>query len=203
MDTGNKMSPHKAAASARLSKLGRKYFHLIEFDDEEELYAEIRKHAFGLLLIEITGVFIISIIALATVVFPLTVLPDMIEADVSSFQPILVTVGLILTLLSFVGLFIASELYRSNVIYVTNEKIAQVIYTSLFSRKLSQLSIGDVQDVSVHQKGIFPRIFNYGTLVIETAGEQQNYTFTYVPKPYENSKIIIGAHETNLKQYGN
>ncbi|MCA9344118.1 PH domain-containing protein, partial [Candidatus Saccharibacteria bacterium] len=72
-----------------------------------------------------------------------------------------------------------------------------------FNRKISQLSIGDVQDVTVTQKGVLAHLFNYGTLVIETAGEQQNYLFTYIPDPYKHSKLIVGAHEKNLVQYGN
>jgi hypothetical protein len=55
----------------------------------------------------------------------------------------------------------------------------------------------------VTQDGIFPRIFNYGTVVIETAGEQNNYIFTYTPFPYQVSKDIVGAHERNLQRYGN
>ena len=86
---------------------------------------------------------------------------------------------------------------------VTSDKIAQVLYRTIFDRKISQLSIGDVQDVTVTQRGVLARMFNYGTIVIETAGEQQNYTFTFVPDPYMCGKAIVGAHEENLKQYGN
>lgn len=98
---------------------------------------------------------------------------------------------------------IQAILYSNNVIFVTSEKIAQILYINLFNKKISQLSIGDVQDVTVTQKGILAHIFNYGTLVIETAGEQQNYNFTYIPEPYKNSKLIVGAHERNLVQFGN
>ena len=86
---------------------------------------------------------------------------------------------------------------------VTSEKLAQLLNPSLFNRKISQLSIGDVQDVSVHQNGIFPHIFDYGTVVIETAGEQQNYTFTFAPEPYKCAQAMVNAHEENLKLYGN
>ena len=98
---------------------------------------------------------------------------------------------------------ISAILFTNNVIYVTSEKLAQVLYITLFNRKISQLSIGDVQDVTVTQKGILAHMFNFGTLVIETAGEQQNYTFTYIPDPYKHSKLIVGSHERNLVEFGN
>lgn len=97
----------------------------------------------------------------------------------------------------------AAIFYKSNVVLVTNEKLAQVLYKNLFHRRISKLSIGDVQDVTVIQKGVFAHLFNYGTLIVETAGEQQNYTFAFAPNPYESSKAIVMAHEDNLKRHGN
>jgi hypothetical protein len=102
-----------------------------------------------------------------------------------------------------IGTGIGAYLYISNVILVTSEKLAQVLYKSIFNRKISQLSIGDVQDVTVNQVGLTARLFNYGTIIIETAGEQDNYDFTYVPDPYKKSKLIVGSHEVNLTKYGN
>lgn len=196
---------HREQASAKLSREGKKYFNLIEFDADEDLITEIRKHPFGLILVFLTGGFVIVAILLITALalsFDLTTLVDDPNAA-TNLKSILVGLSFILIVGSIVATLIAAFLYVSNVIFVTSEKIAQVLYTSLFHRKISQLSIGDVQDVTVTQKGIFATIFNFGTLVIETAGEQQNYTFTYVPDPYPTSKQIVGAHELNLKRYGN
>lgn len=193
---------HREQASRRLSPVGRRYFNLIEFDDQEELVAEIRKHPFGLVLVEVIG--ITTSVAVATLlIFIGMSAPELgLEAG-SGFSSIMVAAGIILGLFGLVLTFIGALVYLSNVIFVTNEKLAQVVYSNIISRKISQLSIGDVQDVTVVQKGIFSRLFNYGTLTVETAGEQANYTFTYVPSPYESARLIVGAHEENLKQFGN
>lgn len=199
-------SAHREEAAKRLSEMGRRHFSLIEFDDNEQLVTEIRKHPFGLFLIVVGGIIISFIIT----VIPMIIAVALREADgvvesgqLTIAQQILVVIGLILGVGGLIVTGINAILYRNNVIYVTTEKIAQVLYISLFNRKISQLSIGDVQDSTVSQNGFFPHIFNYGTLVVETAGEQQNYTFTYVPKPFETSRLIVGAHEENLKLYGN
>jgi uncharacterized membrane protein YdbT with pleckstrin-like domain len=126
-----------------------------------------------------------------------------VDIEVGSLRSVSIVVGMILTLLSLLITAIGAYLYQNNVVLVTNEKIAQILYKNLFDRKISQLSVGDVQDVTVTQKGLLARIFNFGTLVIETAGEQQNYTFTFTPNPYECGKAIVGAHEENLKLFGN
>ncbi len=188
-----------------LSHNGRQLFNRIEFDENEQLVYEIRKHPIGLLGIFLTGTFIAFSLFMALVVGSLLVKSDPLElgTNVNTIRLLMIAVGSLLSLLAVVMTMIAGYLYKSNVVLITSDKLAQFLYTTIFDRKISQLSIGDVQDVTVSQKGILARLFNYGTLVVETAGEQQNYTFTYVPTPYEASKAIVAAHEENLKKYGN
>lgn len=199
------LTDHGKAAFSRLSSIGRKFFKFIEFDEDEELVGEIRKHPFGLLVIDIVGFSITALLA----IIPIGLALNMDTFDVGggsnsqAFSGLLIFIGILLATLSIVATLISAMLYKNNVIFVTSDKLAQVLYTSLFSRKISQLSIGDIQDVTVTQKGIFAHIFNYGTLVIETAGEQQNYTFNYVPDPYQSARLVVGAHEENLKKFGN
>lgn len=195
---------HRQDASKKLSREGRKYFEFIEFDENEELITEIRKHPFGLFIVQLIGAFVILTLLVLTI-FIAQVDMSEVSGDINTglFKSLGIVLSFIAIIGAIIGTVIAVYLYKSNVIYVTSEKIAQVLYQSLFHRKISQLSIGDVQDVTVKQSGIFAHIFNYGTLVIETAGEQQNYTFTYVPEPYKYSKLIVGSHESNLKTYGN
>lgn len=190
---------------ANLSTVGQKLFKLIEFDDNEKLVCEIRKHPLGLFLIYMTGLFVAA--ALAVTFFGATFFLDNDPLNTgvpsTSLRTPLILLGTFLILLTLLITFLGAYIYQSNVVLVTNEKITQVTYRTIFDRKISQLSIGDVQDVTVSQTGILARIFNYGTLVVETAGEQQNYTFSYVPEPYGASKSIVHAHEENLKLYGN
>jgi uncharacterized membrane protein YdbT with pleckstrin-like domain len=199
------MTDHGQEAYSRLSSIGQRFFKFIEFDENEELVGEIRKHPFGLLVIDLVGFAITALLAIIPIGLALNL--DSFDlggsSNSQSFSGLLIFVGMLLATLSIVATLISAMLYKNNVIYVTSDKIAQVLYTSLFNRKMSQLSIGDIQDVTVTQKGVFARIFNYGTLVIETAGEQQNYTFNYVPDPYQSARLIVGAHEENLKKFGN
>lgn len=188
-----------------LSAGGRNLLSKIEFDPDEHLLGEVRKHPFGLFAIIATGGTVAFALMMFLMVLPLLIRTDPIGLgiDIASIRAAAVAVGFFLTILAVIMTGIAAYLYQANVVIVTSEKITQLDYLTIFNRKISQLSIGDVQDVSVKQLGVFARIFNYGTLTIETAGEQQNYTFTFTPNPYETSKIIVGSHEENLKKYGN
>lgn len=188
-----------------LSQNGKALFNLIEFDSDERLVAEIHKHPAGLFVIYATGLIVAMILLIATVVASTYLQSDPFNSgfDLAALQPFIIMLGVVLVLISLASTFVSAYLYKSNVVLVTSDKIAQIVYPSLFNRKISQLSIGDVQDVTVDQRGLLARMFNFGTLVVETAGEQQNYTFANVPRPYEASKAIVGSHEENLKLYGN
>ncbi len=189
----------------KLSGVGKKLLKDIEFDANEQLVCEIHKHPFGLFLIYFVGTIVTGGLLAATLTSGLYLGGDPLGTGVNlaDFRSVFVVIGFLLVLLSAIMTAIGAFLYRNNVLLVTNEKIAQLLYRTIFDRKISQLSIGDVQDVTVKQTGIPAHLFNYGTLTIETAGEQQNYTFTYAPFPYQCSKDIVGAHERNLKEYGN
>ena len=181
-----------------LSPSARQVFKLIEFDPDEKLIAEIRKHWFGLFLIYTIGTAITVLALVGAVAAAATT-----SAELDSIRMPLILLSLILALLSTVFTAIGAYLYRSNVILVTSDKLAQLLAYGIFQRKISQLSIGDVQDVTVRQHGIIAHALNYGTIIIETAGEQQNYTFSFAPDPYQASKDIVNSHEENLKLHGN
>lgn len=183
---------------SQLSPSARQVFKLIEFDADESLIAEVRKHWFGLFMIYFIGTFI-AVLSLVAAVGIAVVEGD----DFDNIRMPVILLSLLMALLSTIFTAIGAYLYKSNVVLVTSDKLAQLLAYGIFQRKISQLSIGDVQDVTVRQHGILAHAFNYGTIVIETAGEQSNYTFTYTPDPYIAAKAIVGAHEENLKLHGN
>lgn len=189
----------------KLSPTAQRLLGMIEFDDNEKIVCEIRKHPFGLFVIEASGFFVAAIVLLTCIAAGSLISGDILPGGVSAgqVQALLAIAGIVAAGLIVIGTLISAHIYKSNVILVTNEKIAQVLYHNLIHRTISQLSIGDIQDVTVRQNSLFARLFKYGTLIIETAGEQQNLTFTYVPMPYEAARGIVGAHELNLKEHGN
>lgn len=181
-----------------LTPMGRKYLGYIEMDDNERLVAEIRKHPFGLLLVWLIGLFIAVSVMLVTIGALYVFSGDRFELgfDLSFARPFIGIIGFIVMLLDILMTGITSWLYRHNIILVTTDKVAEITYVSIFNRKITQLDLADIQDVAVEQKGIFPRVFGYGTLLIETAGEQENVHFTYAPFPYQCAKGIVGARES-------
>lgn len=180
-----------------------KYANLIELDPQEKLICVIRRHIVGLISVYLTGLFISIMVLLGSVLFAIWIdrQPDFGQG--SRVGLIVSVLGIILSALVLFFTYVAGYVFRNSVIIVTTDKIAQVLYKNLIDRKISQLSLGDLQDTTVEQRGLLARLFKYGTLIIETAGEQNNFIFTFTPFPYQCAKDIVGAREMSIKKYGN
>lgn len=187
-----------------LTALGKKYSGYIELDPDEEFVCEIKKHPFGYLLVWLVGLFIAVSILAVTIATIYMMSNDRLGlgTDMSAGKPIVAAVGFLIMFLVLVATAITGWIYRHNLVFVTSEKIAEITYVSIFNRKITQLDLSDIQDVAVEQKGIFPRVFGYGTLLVETAGEREDVMFTFAPLPYKCAKQIVGAREVR-KGYGN
>lgn len=111
--------------------------------------------------------------------------------------------GYYLFLLTF--LFGAWINFYYDVIFITSERIINVAQEGLLARKTSELSLRQVQNVSADLQGFLQSLFNYGLLVIETAGEgtsddphrpgtQGYFTIHDVPDPNFLARTISELH---------
>lgn len=111
------------------------------------------------------------------------------------------TVGVItpiVALLDVVAIFIlffAYVVYRQNRIILTNMHFIQITQSGLFGRTLSKLSLDELQDVRGTRNGLFGTIFNYGEILIETAGNEENFFFRPAPDPLNIAEQINDTHE--------
>ena len=98
---------------------------------------------------------------------------------------------------------VALKTYRGNRLFITNQRVIQLLMTSLVSSSVNAIDLTGVEDVSFHQDGILPRIFHYGTLRLATVGDETTYTFKYSDISPEDmkaiSKMITNAKKKNRR----
>jgi len=167
-----------------------------DVDADEVKLCEVAKHPIGVFVI-----FAQAVIGMVLVVgLSFFLVPTMIDDSDEAFM--IVAVITLATVVFAVGAaLLVSSVYRQNRLIVTDRNITQILQYSLFSRKVSQLNLVNVEDVTSVQNGIFSTIFGYGELKIETAGEQSNFHFTYCPRSGYYAKIILNAREKLLGQH--
>jgi hypothetical protein len=164
-----------------------RYWQGIYLDADETPVNIIHKHPIGALGIALAG-----LIADAAVIILFALLLPGSFADNPAGAA-----GAVLLLTAAIGFIaiMAIYIYRQNKLLVTNKHLAMVTQRTLVNRKVSQLSMRDVEDSNADQKGLLPTAFNYGTLTVETAGEMENFIFTMCPRPSEYSDQILAARE--------
>jgi uncharacterized membrane protein YdbT with pleckstrin-like domain len=155
----------------------------------------VRRSAVGLI-----GIYLIATIAVAAIVTLVIVIsPTTFETtgsqDSGSISAIF---GLSAVLLALI-LFTVTHIYRQSKLLVTDRSLVQIIQKTLFIRKVSRLSMSNVEDVSEEQRGILASIFNYGTLTVQTAGTEDNFIFTLCPNPAGLADRIIDARQAYAK----
>ena len=151
----------------------------------------VRRHWFGLIIIYAVCLFGLGLFVLLT----LTLISDRTLADLSLLGVLL---AIFILLLIFGGIH---KIYTDNQLIINRLEVCQRQRTALFSTKISTLNLVDIEDVTVTRSGFFAHVLNYGTVTIETSGEQANFVFIYCPNPEDFIKILMQTRMQFTQDY--
>ncbi len=153
-----------------------------------------KRHPFGIWLLYVSYVLgftsVILIIKLA--------LPEL-DIKLSGEQLALIYAGVAAAaILAFLLLIVARYIYWCSEMCITESAVSEIVQYGLFSKHIARLDMEKIEDVTAQQKGFMPTMFNFGTLLIETAGEVENFVFIYCPRPNETAQAIHSARQKYL-----
>jgi Bacterial PH domain len=80
-----------------------------------------------------------------------------------------------------------------NIWIVTDSRVLDIWQIAFFNRKVSELHLESIQDISVNTSGIVQSYFNFGNIDIQTAASAQHFTFEEVPDPLDIKDSIMNA----------
>lgn len=160
----------------------------------ERVICEIKRHPFGILSMYFSGLVAI-VVAIVLAAFA----PQIISTgnDISGVALVgagIVIVGVLLML------WVATFVYWQNRWVITDDSITQITQDGLFGRRVSQLSMESLEDVTIDKSGIIQTMLNFGTLRAETAGEHSKFMFPFCPDPATYARKILEVHETFIHQ---
>ena len=89
--------------------------------------------------------------------------------------------------------------YYLDVWIVTSHRILNIEQKGLFARTVSEQKLSRIQDVTSEVKGVIPTMFNFGTVFIQTAGEQPRFIFKQIPDPYQVARKVAELSEKRKK----
>lgn len=77
-----------------------------------------------------------------------------------------------------------------HVYIVTDERVIDYDFYSLLYKRVSKAKIDRIEDVTYQMGGILQNLFHYGTVYIQTAGEEQEFDFEDIPRPEQVGKLL-------------
>jgi len=182
-------------ATRRRVNLPKQFFSAYHFMPEgvrfetqavgESIILLLRKHW-------ITNIFwvIISIILiiLPVILFPAVFISGIISPIIPSSYFSLV----ILTwyLLAFSYILVNFLLWYFTVSIVTNERVVDIDFVNILSKKFAETRIDRIEDVTNKTRGFISAIFDYGDVIVQTAAKEAMFQFEAVPHPEKVVRII-------------
>lgn len=108
----------------------------------------------------------------------------------------IVSVAAVLALSTFeLGVWVAFYMswldYELDVFIVTDRRVVNINQNGLFNRSISEQKLTRVQDVTAQVKGMLPTFLHFGTVFVQTAGEQEHFVFRNVANPEIVAKVIL------------
>lgn len=146
-------------------------------------------------------IFLFFIVLLSFFVFFINSLMPNITSQI--YFPVLLLAGSAYILFVWLFAFFSFIDYYLDVWIITNERIINIEQEGFFSRTISEERLFRIQDVTSEVKGVFPTIFRFGNIYIQTAGEKERFVFEQVPEADAVRELIIKLAESDRERVGN
>lgn len=165
--------------------------------EDEEIKFFLRKHWMGFL----QYIFIIGFMIIFSFTFIL-VIGFIYGWESGMIRAVFVLNGIFQ--LFILALFLTAWIiYYFDILIVTNQRIIKIEQKALFDRQVSALGLLRIQNITAQAEGVLQTLFNFGTVVVETAGESKNsivqkegkFDFSFLPNPYRLSEDILKLHD--------
>lgn len=158
--------------------LGRHHFQ--GQHENETVLRIIHRHWFNI-VIHLGMVLLLSFFLMGSIAFLPTLFP---EALTEENWPFFLFVQNTLLLFIWLYSFLVWIDYYFDVWIITNERIVNIEQKGLFTRRISELRFSRIQDVTSSVNGLIPTILNFGDVYVQTAAEEERFTFRQVGDPF-------------------
>lgn len=80
--------------------------------------------------------------------------------------------------------------WRHNLLVITNQRVIDIDQHGWFERNVAEAAYDKIQDVRYTIRGLWPTMFRYGTIVLQTAGSTTNLELDAVERPVDIQRLI-------------
>lgn len=163
-------------------------------DKDENIVLIIRQH----LAVYIPQILLVIALIVIAVIFNVAIA----NLDIVASSRIAITSGttifFILVIMTVIFYTFIKWFYTVNII--TDERIVDLDFNNILAHEYSEAQLEKIEDVTHKVNGFLGLIFDFGTVVIQTAGSQPEFEFDNVPRPRDVQDTLLDLLE--MKQKG-
>ncbi len=169
----------------------------IQLDQDEEILLQVRKHWF-ILCMNVIGIVIVAFLPLPF--FAVAMSSEIITKLIPVNDALMVTLYCAWLIIQWMVLFTIWTNYYLDVWTVTNKRLIAVDQKGFFKRSMASFRLERMQDIKVSIDGIVATFLDYGTLEIQTAGEEEHFKVTGIPNPADIKALIVNSSDNLMPQ---
>ncbi len=159
--------------------------------DNEKIYLVIREHpVLFYLRLSIAG-FLFLVGILAHMYIPNLVSTALSESALLVLSLLFYTYYLVILL----GLLLVVKFYYLSLQIITDMRMVDVDQSGIFKRKVTEIQIENVEEVTSSAHGLLPTVFNFGNVLVQTSSAQNEFEFENVSHPEQIKKLILDLYE--------
>lgn len=160
--------------------------------DHEEIVIFIRRHWIPFALWILLILIMLFIPILLVIWFAITNSSSVLEGK----NLVLISLGVGTYLLFVEAIFLTAWIEQYlDVAIITTNRLVHIRQIGLFNRRVAELGLDRVQDVSAHMHGYLQSVMQFGTVVVETASGAPDFVIHNVSKPHVVANTILMIHD--------
>lgn len=149
----------------------------------------IQRHSIGLIL-ALTAAVAVYAAGFSLISFLLPSLARATGIELNVIGPIAGISMLIITAIGVALLPAVGRSYNFNRLVLTESSLIHSLSFGLVNKKVYEIPLTDIEDVSVQNTDMLSSAFSYGTINIKTVEDQNDLKFKYAPNPSAYAKAI-------------
>lgn len=155
---------------------------------DESVFVFVRPYFLAFLPWFALGFFLI-LMGIIFSIFTFANFPNLVGSGIGYNVFVVMTSAYFLLLIPFLTVAFIDFYYDISI--VTDRRLIDIDQNNLFSREINELALEEIQDVTTRNRGILSSVFDFGDVLIETAGPQERFEFDRVLHPREIASIIL------------
>ena len=138
------------------------------------------------------------------VIFMASVPPLIFQIFISNILPLRFQfiIYLVWYLLTFAVGFQNFLSWYFNVDIITDQRVVHIGFPNILYREINQARLTQIEDISVKVGGFIRSLFDYGDVLVQTAGEIQDIVFDAIPHPADVAEALNELLEKTEKEEG-